>query len=109
MYHVVKKGGFIQVAASLLIVSVLFIQLGLNLLHTHLGKAPQVTVAFKAANDDGSTPCKACSLDSVPTLYSETFYLASLTSEPFFFAEPVPAGILLPVSLPSLGRAPPIC
>ena len=102
-----KNRVFFRIAAAGLIISVLFSQLGVNLMHTHQGSAPESVLAYKADNGNGSTPCKVCSLDVIPTLYFESYQLVSLVEPPAFFAETSCADVLLPVSSPSLGRAPP--
>lgn len=76
-------------------------------MHTHLGKGPESAISLKAHTDKGSTPCKACSLGVVPTLYAESFQIASVDALPTFFEEYVGSDVPLAASGSSLGRAPP--
>ena len=101
-----KKTSF-RLSAALIILSLLFCQVGLNMLHTHQGFAPDSSLAL-SAHSSSATPCKACSLDVVPTLYAEDFQVTSIETTPVEFAEQLLAAELLAASSSSFGRAPPV-
>lgn len=95
-------------AAGLILLTVLFTQVGLNLLHSHLGLPDHTEAAFQSAPETSAAPCKVCALHGVPALYADTAELHFPDFSIQVFSEPVPAGILLPVADRSIGRAPPV-
>jgi hypothetical protein len=103
----VSKKTSYRISVALIILSLLFSQLGLNLMHTHQGFPPESSQAFSAPSS-GVTPCKACSLDVMPTLYVEDFHIASLEPIPVEFYEKLPVAELQAATSSSSGRAPPV-
>lgn len=104
----VRKGIFSRVAAVIVLLTVLFTQVGVSLLHAHQG-LPDQTVTLHSTPDPGAT-CQACALECVPcALFFGATELPSLLFEEPSFEEALLADILLPSSAAKVGRAPPVC
>lgn len=93
----------------MVLLMVLFTQVGLNLLHTHTGQPKETAAAVHDAQENGNTPCQVCAMDGVQPLSIEEQFVAV----PLFFAATFKAAstssIILPVTGLSAGRAPPVC
>jgi len=93
----------------MVLLTVMFTQVGLNLLHTHQGQPQEISAAFHDAQESGNTPCPVCAMDGVQPLSIEAQFVAV----PLFFTATFKAvsasSIILPVTGFSAGRAPPVC
>ncbi|MBL7847037.1 MAG: hypothetical protein JNL40_06180 [Cyclobacteriaceae bacterium] len=103
-----SKRTFSRLAAGLVLLTVLFTQVGLNLLHSHLGQPDHSEAALQSAPETSAAPCKVCALHGVLALYADAAELHLPDFSLQVFSEPVPAGILLPAAGRSIGRAPPV-
>ncbi len=104
----VTKEILLRLTAVMVLLTVLFTQVGLNLLHSHLGQPDHTEAALQSAPETTTAPCKVCALHGVPALYADAAELHLPDFSLQVFSEPVPAGILLPVAGRSIGRAPPV-
>jgi hypothetical protein len=97
------------ITAWTLVLALLFGQVGLNLMHTHQGRPAEAQVALSDSTDNGTTLCKACAIDGMPVLYSESISTFLLEFSGEFIAAPRFGGIVLSISSALRGRAPPVC
>ena len=108
IFAAVSKRNTYRIASILIILSVFFSQLGLKFLHTHQGNAPKASITIAAQPDNGSNPCPACSMDGTTVLYSAVFCIPLVAASSPTLVAPFLDDVRLPVSGPSLGRAPPV-
>lgn len=105
----VKKHAPYRLTALLIVLAVLFTQVGVNLLHNHRGIPPTHPSALNSTADNSAANCNACALDGMPILYAEESPLFDFTTFLVPPASVTPEGQVVLVAELRSGRAPPIC
>jgi len=105
----VNKRHFHRLISLLIVLAVVFTQVGVNLLHNHKGTPPIHPSALNSAADNSAANCNACAIDGMPVLYTEESPSFDFTT---IFAVPVPIrseGQVVLLAGSASGRAPPVC
>ena len=109
IFDAVRKSRISRLAAGVVLLTVLFTQVGLNLLHSHHGLPSHHQIALSAFSESSPSACKACALDGVLTLFVETSEFILPAKEQSTFVAPAISNAVLSFSGRSVGRAPPVC